>query len=182
MKKRIVIISVIILGAAIGIKQYASIQKKNQVTDLEKKMIAAHKNGNCDDAIRLANEILQIENISCRPHQVLSDCYYQSKQMDIALKHAELAISYLPKDQYLYYLRGRILLETGDMTGCSDITKTIQAKGSFLSSRNYNIDYMDTSRFMDVNYRDLLTMRIKYCEKSDPERAKIDREILKRGS
>lgn len=182
MNYRIYIISTSILIVLLGVTLHLVIQKAIKVREVKNRAIRAHREKDCDQAILLADQYLAITNENAFPHQVLSDCYYRKRKMDKALKHADLAIAHLPTDQYLYYLRGRVLLETGDTTrGCLDITNTIKAKGAILKSNKYTLDYMDTSRFMDVNYRQLLDLRIKYCGKIMPDQIKIDQQVLESG-
>jgi len=172
------IITTILIIVLITTTLYFLIKKANRTREIKKKAFYALKENNYDEAIRLAKLYIDLAHESAFPHQIMSQCYYRKGITDEALKHANLAISYFPKNQNLYYLRRQVLLKKGDYPrGCMDVTRTINARRELPTSKQYTIDNAD-SFFNYVSYRDLLAMRIKYCGEIMPDQVKIDREIL----
>lgn len=82
---------------------------------------------------------------------------------------------------YLYYTRAKLRdqLTPNDTSAiCSDVTRAINSKGAKISRRNLPLNSMDSTDCFDVNYVDMLKLRVKYCEKLMPLKIKVDRELI----
>ncbi|MEI7597053.1 MAG: hypothetical protein WCK02_15000 [Bacteroidota bacterium] len=161
-------------------------QKKTQddITYLEK----LYKTKEFRTIVKSTDELISRDKISLSNnfglHYIRGAAYYKLGEFSKSLSDINIAIDINGKDDYfLYYMRAKLndeLKSKDTACICSNVTQAINVKGGIISYKNLKFNYMDTSNLFDVNYIDMLKLRVKYCADLMPDYVKLDKELLEK--
>lgn len=177
----------IIVGFAL-IVYFVTKHKQNKYSSEYRELKSLYVKANIQKTIAFANTLLEsydknsIEGLSII--MIRGAAYFKIRDYEKSLSDIDYVTELNGKNSYfLYYHRALLndLLDTKDTSRiCSDITRAINAKGSDISIRNLDLNYVDSTDLWDVNYLDMLKLRVRYCDCLMPSYTKLDKELIEK--
>lgn len=164
------------------IYSFISLHLKNKkvilLKNLEKKLVGIYKNEIDGNLIDCSEEILKLDSMNYKTRMIRAEIFVRNQEYSKSFKELEYIFFTEPKDYYPYYLKGLSLINTDSGLGCNDITRAINMKGSLISARDLPLDYIDSNRLLDIDYRELLKLRLLNCGKEYPTYIRLDSALL----
>lgn len=162
-----------------------SIEIPEEVMQNSNKLRKLYSEERFSEVIEVADSIIK-KNRNVEPYLTFyrGSSYFQLKNYTKSLKDINFTIEKNGRgDYYLYFTRAKLyeklnILDTARI--CSDVSFAINKKGSIISSNNLELDHLDSTNLFDVNYIDMLKLRVKYCQKIMPSYTGLDQELIKK--
>jgi tetratricopeptide (TPR) repeat protein len=162
-----------------------SVEIPEEVMQNSNKLRTLYSEEHYSEVIRVADSIIK-ENRNVETYLTFyrGSAYFQLKNYHKSLKDINHTIEKNGRgDYYLYFTRAKLyeklnILDTAKI--CSDVSFAINRKGSIISSNNLELDHLDSTNLFDVNYIEMLKLRVKYCRKKMPSYTDLDQELIKK--